>query len=129
MKILFQYYTFDIKISNNIFFGLVLMELRFLFMNGYFWEYFQFSTIYFPFFLIPDTVEVENNDGGKRLLEIVEIKRPPGFKPSQEIFRETTTVTNVSYMYYFIFYVKSNFTKFILIFFIESGNGNSYHNN
>ena len=63
-----------------------------------------------------DTVEVENNDGGKRLLEIVEIKRPPGFKPSQEIFRETTTVTNVSYMYYFIFYVKSNLTNFILIF-------------
>ena len=48
-----------------------------------------------------DTVEVENNDGGKRLLEIVEIKRPPGFKPSQEIFRETTTVTNVSYIILF----------------------------
>ena len=33
MKILFQYYTFDIKVSNNIFFGPVLMELRYLFMN------------------------------------------------------------------------------------------------
>ena len=33
MKTLFQYYTFDIKISNNIFFGPILMELRYLFMN------------------------------------------------------------------------------------------------
>ena len=56
---------------------------------------------FFPFFPNTDTVEVENNDGGKRLLEIVEIKRPPGFKPSQEIFRETTTVTNVSYIMLF----------------------------
>ena len=33
MKPLFQYYTFDIKISNNIFFGPILMELCYLFMN------------------------------------------------------------------------------------------------
>ncbi len=34
MKTLFQYYPFDMKISNNIFFGPILMELRYLFMNG-----------------------------------------------------------------------------------------------
>ena len=33
MKTLFQYYPFDMKISNNIFFGPILMELRYLFMN------------------------------------------------------------------------------------------------
>ena len=62
---------------------------------------FSIFYIFFPFFPNTDTVEVENNDGGKRLLEIVEIKRPPGFKPSQEIFRETTTVANVSYIILF----------------------------
>ena len=34
MKTLFQYYTFDIKISNNIFFGAILVELRYVFMNA-----------------------------------------------------------------------------------------------
>ena len=33
MKLLLQYYTFRKKISNNIFFGPILMELHFLFMN------------------------------------------------------------------------------------------------
>ena len=36
MKILFQYYPFDMKISNNIFFGPILMELCYLFMNAEF---------------------------------------------------------------------------------------------
>ena len=35
MKTLFQYYPFDMKISNNIFFGPILMELHYLFMNGH----------------------------------------------------------------------------------------------
>ena len=34
-KPLFQYYTFDVKISNNIFFGPILMELHYLFMKDY----------------------------------------------------------------------------------------------
>ena len=34
MKLVLQYYTFRKKISNNIFFGPILMELHFLFMNG-----------------------------------------------------------------------------------------------
>ena len=33
MKEYFQYYTFNMKISINIFFGPILMELHFLFMN------------------------------------------------------------------------------------------------
>ena len=36
MKLLLQYYTFRKKISNNIFFGPILMELHFLFMNALF---------------------------------------------------------------------------------------------
>ena len=39
MKTLFQYYPFNMKISNNIFFGPILMELHYLFMNGMFLHY------------------------------------------------------------------------------------------
>ena len=82
-------------------------------------EFYPDRLIILPFFSCIETVEVLNNDGGKRLLEIVEIKRPPGFKPSQEIFRETTTTTtNVSH-YIIIF---SWNQRFVLNFFFIISN-------
>ena len=40
MKLLLHCYTFRKKISNNIFFGPILMELHFLFMNDFQHDYF-----------------------------------------------------------------------------------------